>query len=552
VAKLIKEANGERFVEVPKDVLTRMLVEVGNPLKHSILQEAKIIHAALRTRGLTRTLLRIFSKLIDIESGSIQTLSRHQLLKTLISKRRLIRAELLSRLLLTGVNYSNSLQYRHLTSVNYFGNSKIRINKARKLFSFEVSLDSRQKLPGNKHSLRSPKANLLEVVISLDSEFFLGIVHKYEIYEDMKIYLKRYFPAVLDELNSVSKFTFQINPFASQNLDIRSASSNQPIFESLKNVEIWHQRFIIKDSTWSVIDITTHPALKFVAGQWQFFWKQAKNNKFVFLRNPRGKKLDLQRAIFLSGRCDDNWFHFLIDTLPRIQFFANLPKGIPVLIRSDIPDTAKEVLRKVTKRPIIEITPDSKIKVQQLYFVAARSSVFDSRPLNFGSPIEFPFTTLKNLRDVILSERNLELLPKSSSVFYFERDAKYRNMLNSKAIRGTISKFGIPIQVADSKFLRNQVEYFYDADLVISPGGAVLANILFMRPGSKVLVLRSWRNRHLNLWEKLSIGLEVRYLEITGVPVYFGLNSGRRMHTDYWISPRKLESKILELNTSRI
>jgi hypothetical protein len=74
---------------------------------------------------------------------------------------------------------------------------------------------------------------------------------------------------------------------------------------------------------------------------------------------------------------------------------------------------------------------------------------------------------------------------------------------------------------------------------VVAPGGAALANIIFM-PGSVVVVLRSRRNSDLGLWVKLAKAVGVNCIEVTGMPTYFGPGKLRRMHSDFYISSRKL------------
>jgi hypothetical protein len=84
------------------------------------------------------------------------------------------------------------------------------------------------------------------------------------------------------------------------------------------------------------------------------------------------------------------------------------------------------------------------------------------------------------------------------------------------------------------------VKVFHDAKFVVASGGAVLANIIFMKPGTKVLVLRSWRGKKIKLWEDLSKSVNLKYFEVKGFPTYWGFSFLRSLHSDYYISPKKL------------
>ena len=77
-----------------------------------------------------------------------------------------------------------------------------------------------------------------------------------------------------------------------------------------------------------------------------------------------------------------------------------------------------------------------------------------------------------------------------------------------------------------------------------------MANIIFMPEGSTVVVLRSWRNSDLGLWVKLADAMNVNCIEVTGVPTYFGPGKLRRMHSDFYISPRKLRKVLASVTAS--
>jgi len=554
VTKLINEANKDRGLEVRREVFNKMLVEVVDPIKHSKLAEARIVYSILRTRGLTRFMLMVFSKLIEIESGSEINVSRKQLLRILFRKKHLIREQLLSRLLFTRMNYADSLQYKHLTSIDYFRQSKMRINKTRKLFSFEVTFSSRQIWLKNSHSGRFYRNNVLDYVIIFERDFFFNIVHRYEIYNEVKMHLDKFYPSISNELNSFSKLSLQVNARASNNLDQLSASSNQQVIESLENVEIWHQRFIIKDSTWIVIDITTHPSLEFVAGQWQFLNPFKSKENACLIRNPIGKKRTLKSAILLMGRCDENWYHFIIDTVPRLLLTENVPPDVPLVIRNDIPEHFKFVISTLSKRSVIEIDVEDRVEIERLYIVPGRSSAFDSRPPKGVSFVEFSPSVLRRmqvlLRDSLIDISQYPNQPWSTEKIALSRTSMARNVQNWVSLIPILESFDFKLHDVNSDFFKSQMKTFHNTRIILSPGGASLANIIFMQEGALVVVLRSSRNRDVNVWTKLAAAMNVRCIEIIGIPTYFGPGKLRRRHSDFYVSPRKLRRVLISVTAS--
>jgi capsular polysaccharide biosynthesis protein len=92
----------------------------------------------------------------------------------------------------------------------------------------------------------------------------------------------------------------------------------------------------------------------------------------------------------------------------------------------------------------------------------------------------------------------------------------------------------------NTKFFQEQVQVFHDANFVAAPGGAILANMIFMKPETKLLVLISWRNRKIKLWHDLASSVNLKYIEVKGPSTYWGFSFLRTIHSNYYISPRKL------------
>jgi capsular polysaccharide biosynthesis protein len=118
---------------------------------------------------------------------------------------------------------------------------------------------------------------------------------------------------------------------------------------------------------------------------------------------------------------------------------------------------------------------------------------------------------------------------------FLPRRSKYRNLLNVERVCEYVSKHDVRILESNEAFFLKQHLYFSRANLIVSPGGAILANILFMPPGSKVIAVRSWRDANLGLWKKLAEACQVNYSEIVGIPTYYGFKSLARQHSNFYV-----------------
>ena len=354
-------------------------------------------------------------------------------------------------------------------------------------------------------------------------------------------------PHFKELLESRTRLKFRYHPNSSDTFDQRIDGPKASQSDRIKNAQIWHQRFILTENELLLIDSTCSPRLEFVAGHWQFLEQIDLLDNHVRLKKPRGfREMNLDEAIFLMGRVDENWYHLLHDTLPRYSSFNGLDADIPVLVRSDLPSTSKDLLRLLITRPLIFVEPNDKVFVGLLHFLAGRSTVFDSKPINGEDRVKFSPKVLARTRNWIL-----QTITKSEDVnlpekFYINRKAKYRNLINARKVIKACGVRNYEILECTNHFFLNQAFYFANARHVVSPGGAVLANVMFMKPGSEITVIRSNRESDLKLWEKLSLACGIQFSEAIGIPTYYGRKSLARQHSDYLLPLSRIQ-KFLHL-----
>jgi hypothetical protein len=534
-----------------KIILTQRLVETRIKQHHSVSKQIRLLWEIFNTRGLTRMLITIFPSSVRLPFASSREMSRAELLKYLWQNKELLKRNILFNLSLEFLPDFKIKDYNFLTRIDYHATKFDMTDDLKSLWGFETRGRSVTKVRYVNKIKKGGTDQLVHRLIGLNPQYFVRLVYQYDLCDRFQSYLLRMYPSLWSEISSKSVVSLDVHLDANQCLDVKLDNSTQRHFEMLEKVEIWHQRFLVKDSKWKIIDSTTDPRMKFVAGQWQFVERVPGMSDEVLIRKPRSASRVIPKAIFLCGRCDENWYHFLIDTLPRLEAFHKIPLNVPLLIRSDIPRTSKDLIRTLVTRRIIEIDPDSILRVDLLYFVSSRSSVFDSKvPVNVEL-VHLPVAALKKLRDRVIECQKPDTGYSGPDAFYLKRNSVLRGILNAESVEAVVSELGIATLESDANFFKFQIPAFHQANLTIIPGGASVANILFMKPGTKVLILKSWRNRKLNLWQSLAIGLGLEYKEINGVPNYFGLKYLRRMHSDYWIPPRKLKRELSKFRTSR-
>jgi hypothetical protein len=483
----------------------------------------------LKTRGQCRWLCFLLFSPIQ---GRAYDLTRNKLLFIILFNWKKFSKEVLSCLSMSdettqGFNRVSLSQYSHPQGANDFD------MKSTYVLESEYNIRLVYKGRGNRAT-----SYTLAKIIFWNSNYALKLIQQSSHLKNsshLEEFLKN-FPDFLQLLGSREELEVVIHPESAKTLDQRFADSRQESPDVISDVEIWHQRFIIKDKNLLLTDSTCSPQLDFVAGHWQFLEQNNLNANKAFLVKPKSaNRISLDKAILLMGRVDENWYHLLLDTLPRYLQFQALDFHIPVLVRADLPKSSINFLRKVLTREIIFVQPEDLISVKLLYFVAGRSTVYDSVTKNDDLRVAFSPLSLAKTRALVLRRLDLSTTNENTNKIYLIRDSRNRNLVNQKAISSKFKESGYLVLKSDEKFFLNQFQYFAEAQHVVSPGGAPLANIIFMSPGSRVTSIRSWRGADLKLWKKLAEARHIEFDEIIGIPTYFGRDSLAREHSNFYV-----------------
>jgi hypothetical protein len=518
------------------NVSLKYLIFDINKNNSSFLNKSRIIFNILRRRALTRTL--IFGMQAMPNSNEVYKISRWKLGMELLKNRKLLTRNIVSHL---SYDYLNFKDYsgRKLLGPLHIGHKDL----AKDLIEYQIFLIeetySRKKylefIPSDK--IRQTD---LDRFISWNTNIFIEFARSNKLDNITNEYLRSNYYLLFVEINKYIRLEYVNHELSYFSLDYLLQKNGLDSFETILDGEILHQRFISVKNRIINFDATMFPTQKFIAGVWPFSYRDKKNLGIQQLLAPSQTSVNLSEAIFLIGRCDENWYHFLLDTVPRLLFFENIPAHVPILIRSDLPSTTKEFLRKLTSRNVIEVMPEETFKVSKLYVCPGRSTVFDSAAPKGLQRVEFSPIILNLFRRKVLDSLGVSSDSHKQSRITFERNSATRNNLNPSSTKRVLQDFTFKTLPLNVKFFQEQVQVFHNANFVVAPGGAVLANIIFMKPGTKVLVLTSWNNRKLKLWKDLSESFNLKYMEVKGFPVYWGFNYLRKIHSNYYISPRKL------------
>ena len=215
----------------------------------------------------------------------------------------------------------------------------------------------------------------------------------------------------------------------------------------------------------------------------------------VFVRKPTYYSR-VETLLYVGTRATYNWSHFLIDFLPGLHIanrFGALPKHIPVVVPKSLlhADHFVELLRVVADgRKILAIGEDEVIEADRVIWVdpPAYGGPFTEHD-ELREPLVWHRDAMASYRDFLTSRVKPVLSPLDSSPsrrIYLTRPDGRRSPVveNLTTILKDYRFDTVDMAMLD---LAEKIELMSTVTHVVSPAGSGLANVLFARPGVKVL-----------------------------------------------------------------
>lgn len=287
-----------------------------------------------------------------------------------------------------------------------------------------------------------------------------------------------------------------------------------------------------------------------VTAQNRWLWEQ---NKYFGTTKPRQHPIYLHpfpgpptevagRLGVLNTRGDQNFYHFLHDALPRVAVLEQA--GVEMPDRWYVPRTTRfqsELLE------LWGIGEDQVIDSDQVRHVRAETLVVPG----LASTIERNPPWVSQLLRERLVPPGLDRVPGRN--YYLARDAGRHNraVLNQPEVMKVLEPLGFEVLDPGALSVREQIRAFAEADIIVAPHGASLANLPFCSPGASLLELFPSMSIVADYWKMTCgiAGLEYQYLSGTGPAA--GTSRHEFVVADITVDLPRLESMVHALLAAR-
>ena len=226
------------------------------------------------------------------------------------------------------------------------------------------------------------------------------------------------------------------------------------------------------------------------------------------MQRLRGWELEepLDAAVLLSGGHANNYYHWMFEVLPRAMLLerAGHPLGsMPVLAPVDLPFQNQSLAA-------LGIMPE---RLRPLH-------------INGAIPVGNLWCTLPTFTQHVsrievcrwLRERLGGTAKTGNRRLLLQRRRGKRSIINFDELAAGLVPLGFEVVAAEKLTFEKQIEWFAEAECVVAPHGAGLANLVFCQPGTRVVEILS-EDYLSRLYAEISADCGLEYRAVTAEPV---------------------------------
>lgn len=212
------------------------------------------------------------------------------------------------------------------------------------------------------------------------------------------------------------------------------------------------------------------------------------------------------KVAVLAGLTNHIYFHWMLDVLPRWELLrlSNWDfSDIDYFVVDNKLPFQQETLSK------LQIPENQQINISEFQHLQASELIIPSFP---GCVAWMSKWTCEFLQQQFLKTIDVHVLERKR-IYITRKLAKSRRVLNEDAILNILQSYGFESVILESLSVAEQAVLFSQAEVIISPHGSGLTNLVFCQPGTKVIELFSPNYvYHCYWWVSNLVGLDYYYL----------------------------------------
>lgn len=256
----------------------------------------------------------------------------------------------------------------------------------------------------------------------------------------------------------------------------------------------------------------------------------------------------IDEGFFLGGNGSYNWYHFMIEILPKVLFMKTI-NCKTILISNVVYEyfpTMYEALTSMVNQKdyVVKILNHKKnYKVKKMFFINEINKMefnkINPKIKNFTNSY-FREDLLFEFRKTLLEKhiiKEIDIKENYKKIFIW-RESTHRIAKNRNEVLQFLESKGFQ-KINPAKLnLQQQIQVFNSAEIVVGTTGAAWTNLIFCKPNTKAVIFSSSFFKDFTAFSNLAKLFDVN---LTYLYYYHG-NASNHSESDFYIDIEKLES----------
>jgi len=236
---------------------------------------------------------------------------------------------------------------------------------------------------------------------------------------------------------------------------------------------------------------------------WQLFFQPTYLT--TALAHYSGHSLDgdatfIEAATPLIPRYSDNYYHWVIETLPKIRYVREFESktgvDITYLVPGDTPSWLNETLELLG-------VPEEKIEYATNHIYKTDQLVLPSFPVQ--TKADYSWIAEMVLKNINPDQSQIEV---GSNIYISRSKAIERRVVNEKEVMNTLSKYSFEQYHLEDQTVAENAALFHQADVIVGAHGAGLTDIIYCDDAT---VIELFGSKVKDPYEQLAQTMDLRY-----------------------------------------
>ncbi len=228
----------------------------------------------------------------------------------------------------------------------------------------------------------------------------------------------------------------------------------------------------------------------------------------------------IEKAIFLGGNGCANYYHWLIEILPKLEYIDELSNytDYPLLVSEDVCSVKnlRDALNALNPdRAIVSVKSRTNHIVQNLVYINAPNECpFNLQRKQVLLPSDFYFrkSSIDYIRRKLIQNVHAANASKRQRIFMARRPG--RRDYNQDQVFSILEPLGFHKVFMEELSFHEQIELMSNAEFIAGPTGAAWTNLVFCRPGTKCLCWMADESAGFSAFSNLAVlvGADMHYV----------------------------------------